>query len=73
MIDEQKAFSGLIAYGSFSEVRNYLVMAGKKTGDLDERIGCGIAGWRDIEIAPLLANVALVGESIMLAMRIHFK
>ena len=39
VIDEPKAFSGPMAYGSFSGVRNYLVMAGKKTGDLDERIG----------------------------------
>ena len=36
---EPKAFSGLMAYGSFSGVRNYLVMAGKKADDLDERIG----------------------------------
>ncbi len=39
VIDEPKAFSGPMAYGSFSGVRNYLVMAGKKIGDLDERIG----------------------------------
>ncbi len=39
VFDEPKAFSGLMAYGSFSGVRNYLVMAGKKTSDLDERIG----------------------------------
>ena len=37
--DEPKAFSGLMAYGAFSGVRSYLVMAGKKAADLDERIG----------------------------------
>ena len=37
--EEPKAYSGLMAYGSFSGVRNYFVMAGKKAGDLDERIG----------------------------------
>ena len=36
---EPKAFSGLMAYGSFSGVKNYLVMAGKKGEDLDEKIG----------------------------------
>lgn len=37
--DEPKAFSGLMAYGKFSGVADYLVMAGKKAEDLDERIG----------------------------------
>ncbi len=37
--DEPKAFSGLIAYGSFSGVKNYFVMAGRKDDDLDEKIG----------------------------------
>ena len=37
--EEPKAFSGLMAYGSFSGVRNYFVMAGGKADDLDERIG----------------------------------
>ena len=36
---EPKAFSGLIAYGSFSGVKNYLVMAGQKGETLDEKIG----------------------------------
>ncbi len=36
---EPKAFSGLMSYGSFSGVKNYLVMAGKKDDDLDEKIG----------------------------------
>jgi len=40
ILDEPKAFSGTIAkYGRFRGVRNYLVMAGKKAGDLDERVG----------------------------------
>ncbi|MCR5245115.1 MAG: nitroreductase [Bacteroidales bacterium] len=37
--DEPKAFSGLMAYGSFSGVKNYFVMAGKKGHDLDGKIG----------------------------------
>lgn len=37
--EESRAFSGLMAYGSFSGVRNYFVMAGKKADDLDERTG----------------------------------
>lgn len=36
---ETKAFSGMMAYGKFSGVENYLVMAGKKDATLDERIG----------------------------------
>ena len=36
---EPKAFSGLICYGTFSGVTNYFVMAGKKSEDLDEKIG----------------------------------
>ena len=37
--EEPKAFSGVLAYGSFSGVRNYFVMAGPKSDDLDEKIG----------------------------------
>ena len=37
--EEPKAFSGLMAYGSFSGVRNYFVMAGRKSDELDESIG----------------------------------
>ena len=38
--DEPKAFLGTLAkYGRFRNVRNYLVMAGKKADDLDERVG----------------------------------
>ena len=37
--DEPMAFSGVMAYGKFSGVKNYLVMAGRKSDDLDERIG----------------------------------
>lgn len=38
--NEPKAFMGPLAkYGKFRHVSNYLVMAGKKTDDLDERIG----------------------------------
>ena len=43
--DEPKAFggfkstSGVFSYGAFSGVKNYLIMAGKKSEDLDEKIG----------------------------------
>jgi len=37
--DEPKAFGGIMAYGSFSGVKNYMVMAGKKDDGLDEKIG----------------------------------
>ena len=37
--NEPKAYKGVMAYGSFSGVKNYFVMAGKKGDDLDEKIG----------------------------------
>ena len=38
--NEPKAFLGTMAkYGKFRNVCNYLVMAGKKSNDLDERVG----------------------------------
>ena len=37
--DEPKAYKGIMAYGSFSGVKNYFVMAGMKGYDLDEKIG----------------------------------
>lgn len=38
--DEPKAFQGTLAkYGKFRNVTSYLVMAGRKANDLDERIG----------------------------------
>ncbi len=38
--NEPKAFQGKLAkYGKFRNVSNYLVMAGQKSDDLDERIG----------------------------------
>ena len=38
--EEPEAFaSGLLKYGAFSGVRNYLVMAGKKGRDVEEKIG----------------------------------
>ena len=39
--DEPTAFDGPMAhYGKFFGVRNYIVLAGKKAPDLDERCGC---------------------------------
>ena len=37
--NETKAFTGMLSYGSFSGVKNYIVMVGKKAKDLDERVG----------------------------------
>ena len=38
--NEPKAFQGTLAkYGKFRGVNNYIVMAGKKVDDLDERVG----------------------------------
>ena len=39
VLNETKAFTGMLSYGSFSGVKNYLVMVGKKGDDLDERVG----------------------------------
>lgn len=39
VVNEPKAFSGIMAYGKFSGVENYLVMAGTPDPSLDERIG----------------------------------
>ena len=40
ILNEPKAFQGTLAkYGKFRGVNNYIVVAGKKTDDLDERVG----------------------------------
>jgi len=40
--NEPKSFESIKTYGSFSNVKNYLVMAGKESPDLEEKIGyCG--------------------------------
>lgn len=39
ILNEPKGFNGIMAYGAFSGVENYLVMAGEKADDLDERVG----------------------------------
>ena len=40
ILNEPKAFQGTLAkYGKFRGVNNYIVMAGKKSDDLDERVG----------------------------------
>ena len=39
VLNETRAFTGMLSYGSFSGVRNYFVMVGKKGADLDERVG----------------------------------
>lgn len=37
--NDTKAFDGIMSYGKFHGVENYIVMAGRKSDDLDERIG----------------------------------
>ena len=37
--NEPRAFTGIFAYGKFSGVTNYFVMAGEKCADLHEKIG----------------------------------
>ena len=37
--NEPRAFTGIFAYGKFSGVTNYFVMAGEKSADLHEKIG----------------------------------
>ena len=40
VLNEQKAFQGTLAkYGRFRGVANYIIMAGKKSEDLEERVG----------------------------------
>ena len=40
ILNEPKAFQGTMAkYGKFRNANNYIVMAGKKGDDLDERVG----------------------------------
>jgi len=40
VVNEPKAFQGTLAkYGKFRNANNYIVMAGKRADDLDERIG----------------------------------
>lgn len=51
--DEPKAFDSLLAhYGKFTNVRNYLVLAGPDAPDLDER--CGYYGERLVLLAQAL-------------------
>lgn len=38
VINETKAFSGVMSYGQFSGVENYFVLIGRKEEDLDEKI-----------------------------------
>ncbi len=37
--NERRAYTGLLAYGKFSGVSNYFVMAGEKGPSLDEKVG----------------------------------
>jgi len=61
--NEPKAFQGTIAkYGKFRNVKNYLVMAGRKADDLDEHVG--YYGERLVLLAQTLGlNTCWVGLS----------
>lgn len=62
VLNERKAFTGIMSYGVFSGVENYFVMAGKKSADLDERIG--YYGERLVLLAQTLGlNTCWVGLS----------
>lgn len=39
IVNEPKAFRGIFAYGKFRNVTSYIVMAGRKAPDLDDRVG----------------------------------
>ena len=39
ILNEPRAFKGVFAYGKFFGVNNYIVVAGQKKDDLDERVG----------------------------------
>lgn len=39
VLDEPKAFHGINSYGAFHGVKNYIVMIGKKSKDLDRKVG----------------------------------
>lgn len=39
VVNEKRAFAGINSYGAFHGVENYLVVAGQKSDDLDERAG----------------------------------
>jgi nitroreductase len=63
ILNEPKAFQGTIAkYGKFRNANNYLVMAGRKAEDLDERVG--YYGERLVLLAQTLGlNTCWVGLS----------
>lgn len=63
ILDEPKAFLGSLAkYGRFRGVNNYIVVAGKKSEDLDER--AGYYGERLVLLAQILGlNTCWVGLS----------
>lgn len=39
VLNEPKAFEGIASYGKFKGAENYLIIAGEKSDDLDERVG----------------------------------
>ena len=62
VLNETRAFTGMLSYGSFSGVKNYLVMVGKKGDNLYERVG--YYGERLVLLAQTLGlNTCWVGLS----------
>ena len=61
--DEPKAFDCMMArYGKFSGVKNYLAMVGKKSDDLDRRVGY-YGEWLVLEAQRIGLNTCWVGMS----------
>ena len=60
--EEPKAFTGILSYGKFHGVRNYIVMAGQRTPQFARRVG--YAGERLVLLAQTLGlNTCWVGIS----------
>lgn len=62
ILNEPKAFTGLLSYGKFSGVKNYVVVAGPRTSELEEK--CGYYGEELVLYAQTLGlNTCWVGLS----------
>ena len=60
--NEKSCFGGIMSYGKFENVTNYIVMVGKKAKDLDEKIGY-YGEWLVIKAQELGLNTCWVGLS----------
>ena len=60
--NEKTCFGGIMSYGKFENVSNYFVMVGKKSKDLDEKVGY-YGEWLVIKAQQLGLNTCWVGLS----------